>query len=92
MTILNLHDRHALEAILEQMGTDAIAQCLDEGALSQFARDAVAAELARRVLADDFDPAPRARAWQALDRALDYLPAAGTLLWALLVALHGIAR
>lgn len=85
-TIPNLHDRRALETIVEGLDTDAIAQCLDEGGLSEFAREVVAAELARRVLADGFDHLPRAHTpvgW-FLDRALDYLPAAGYLLWLLL--------
>lgn len=69
MTILNLHDRRAIEAIVERMPTDAIARCLDEGALSAFAREVVAEELARRVLADDV--IGRRRALPALDHAAD---------------------
>lgn len=47
---LSLHDRRAIQAIVERMGTDAIGQQLDEGGLSAFACEVIAEELARRVL------------------------------------------
>jgi hypothetical protein len=87
MTILNLHDRRAIEAIVERMDTDAIARCLDEGGLSEFAREVVAEELARRVIADGFDVRPRAHtpAWWILDRALTFVPVVWYLVWVALV-------
>lgn len=91
--IPNLHDRRALEAIVERLDTEAIAECLDEGGLSEFARDVVAAELARRVLADGGDHVSRARppVWWFVDRALGYLPV-GYLLWVVLVSLLWVTR
>jgi hypothetical protein len=53
MTNLNFHDRRALEAVVAGMDTAAIDRALDEGGLSAFAREAIAAELARRVLGGD---------------------------------------
>lgn len=53
MPLLNLHDRQELERIVAEMGTEELAARIEEGGLSAFAREVVAEELARRVLADD---------------------------------------
>jgi hypothetical protein len=68
MAILNLHDRRAIEATVARMDTAAIERALDGGGLSALAREAVAEELARRVLADRVDYGRRA-ARPRLDRA-----------------------
>jgi hypothetical protein len=83
MTIHNLHDRRALEEIVARLDTDAIAQSLDEGGLSAFAREVVADELARRVLvdADDFRVRSRIPASWLLDRTLTFLPVGWYLIW-----------
>lgn len=83
VTILNLHDRRALEEIVARLDTDAIAQSLDEGGLSAFAREVVAEELARRVLADadDFRMRRRIPASWLLDRTLAFLPAVWYVIW-----------
>jgi hypothetical protein len=72
MGIPSLHDRSALEEIVAGIDTDAIARHLDEGGLSAFAREIVAEELARRVVADEVDYGMRAggRAWRVLDRTV----------------------
>jgi hypothetical protein len=61
MTIPNLHDRRAIEEIVARMDTGAIAQSLDKGELSAFAREVTAAELTRRVLVDVHDFRARSR-------------------------------
>jgi hypothetical protein len=83
MSIPNLHDRRALEEIVARMDTKAIGASLDEGQLSQFAREVVAEELARRVLSDERDFPLRARsptAW-VLDRTMSILPLLWYLVW-----------
>lgn len=76
MTILNLHDRRALEAIVERMDTDAIDRCLDEGGPSVFTREVVAEELARRVLGGEGhvgSVCARRASWR-VDHMVTYLP------------------
>ena len=92
MSIPNLHDRRALEELVARMDTRAIGQSLDEGQLSLFAREVVAEELARRVVADDVDYGVRAggRAWRVLDRTVG---ACVTLSYLVLLAwLLGLVR
>jgi hypothetical protein len=84
MPIPNLHDRRALETIVARMDTHAIGHELDEGGLSAFAREVVAEELARRVLADVVDYGRRA-AWPRLDQA-----ASAALVLLYLVSLGGL--
>lgn len=92
MSILNLHDRRAIEALVVRMDTKAIGQSLDDGGLSRLAREVVAEELARRILADEIGPGARAddRAWQVFDRTVG---ACVTLLYLLLLAsMFGLGR
>lgn len=72
MSILNLHDRRAIEALVVRLDTKAIGQSLDDGGLSRLAREVVVEALARRILADEIGPGARAddRVWQVFDRAL----------------------
>jgi hypothetical protein len=71
MSLLNLHGRHALENRVASMDADALAAAIQRGGLTQLAERAAMAELARRVLADEVDLGPGARARTAwlLDRA-----------------------
>ena len=71
MTLLNLHDRRALEESVASMDEEALAAAVQQGGLSQLAESAAMIELARRVLADevDFGPAARTRTTRLLDRA-----------------------
>jgi hypothetical protein len=88
MTILNLHDRRAIEAIVERMDTDAIGRQLDEGGLSTFAREVVAEELARRVLCGEVFRAARSdrgAPW-FLDRLVAYSWVVWYVVWLALVA------
>jgi hypothetical protein len=69
LALLNLHDRRALEESLASMEAEALAAAVLQGGLTQRAETAAMAELARRVLADDFHPGARTRTTRLLDRA-----------------------
>jgi hypothetical protein len=83
MTIPNLHDHRAIEEIVARMDTGAIAQSLDKGGLSAFAREVVAAELTRRILVDvhDFRARSRIQSSWLLDRTLTFLPVVWYRIW-----------
>jgi hypothetical protein len=88
VTVLNLHDRRALETTVARLDTDAIGRQLDEGGLSAFARDVVAEELARRVLCGEPFRAARSDCgapW-LLDRLVSYFWVVWYLVWLALVA------
>jgi hypothetical protein len=92
MSIPNLHDRRALEAVVAGMDTEVIERSIHESGLSALAEEAAMEELARRVLADGADFGRRARgpASRLFEQAGGLLLDAGRLVW--LAWLLGLVR